>query len=272
MDAFKSNSLEDSKSNIFLLKDSYCERLLVLLGSQNEIIDFRKGLKYLRSDISNSIIAVKEYSFLESKGLAILVDLEYTLIKLYKWAIMLIQANSFNLSVDLINRVSSQIETNMSLTNSKIKPIKTHVLTKKKHLGKFIKPKASVVYSKNFSSKHQSQSVVPASKSKKYTFSDLYGLFSSFSHTSNYRSNPFALIETNKQSDNELRTFFNEVVRSQPLSQLHNLNGVQNSKVVTRLRALSYQNSDSTNKDITKCSNNYNRLLTKSILNSEEKL
>ena len=102
--ARKNSSLEDKIGKVFLIEDSHCEKVLVILGSVREINFFKNGLE-LNVEFSNNIKAINGFDFFMMKSLVILVDVESTLINLYKWSIEFLQKFNLDISLDILSRL-----------------------------------------------------------------------------------------------------------------------------------------------------------------------
>lgn len=273
MDTFNLFNLEDSKNEIFFLNDSFSERLLVIVGNEDQILAFRRGLKYLQTDILCSIKAVKQYVFLDSVGFAILVDLEYTLIKLYKWIVMLIQANSFNLSVDFIFRLSSKVGTNKMVKKGDTPLDVQHNSSVKKDQKSLKKPKVKASSPKKKQHSQRFNDLFNINF-KKYSFTDLYGYFKSFSQSIGCLYNPYDFLKAKEKSEIKQKTFLDEVVRVQPLFELHNHCSGNIGSSAERVRALSFQNNGKRLMDLKESPDNLDTKFTEknSVVISEAEL
>lgn len=104
MKSVSKNSLEDKFGNVFLIQDSFCERVLVVLGGAREVNFFKTGLE-LNKKFNFEIKAINGFNFFMMKSLVVLVDNENTLLALYQWSCEFLQKFSLQITLDIISRL-----------------------------------------------------------------------------------------------------------------------------------------------------------------------
>lgn len=102
----RNSCIEDKIGKVFLIQDSYCERVLVILGGTREINFFKSGLE-LNTDFNMMIKAINGFDFFMMKSLVILVENETVLSNLYNWAIDFLQKYSLDITIDILSRLKT---------------------------------------------------------------------------------------------------------------------------------------------------------------------
>lgn len=124
MKSVSKNSLEDRFGNVFLIQDSFCERVLVVLGGAREVNFFKTGLE-LNKNFNFEIKAINGFNFFMMKSLVVLVDNENTLLALYQWSCEFLQKFSLQITLDIISRL--KVNSKSSFPDQVKDTIKTNV-------------------------------------------------------------------------------------------------------------------------------------------------